>query len=66
MAVAAKCYFCLHLLNCLLVGQLEDEIVGVLDLVERILTRFGFTKFEVMLSTRPDKSVGNIAGYCLL
>jgi len=39
--------------------QLADEIVGVLDLTESILTKFGFTEYEVMLSTRPDKSVGS-------
>lgn len=39
--------------------QLEDEIVGVLDLTERILTRFGFDKYDVMLSTRPEKAVGS-------
>jgi len=38
--------------------QLEDEIVGVLDLTERILSKFGFDDFEVMLSTRPAESVG--------
>lgn len=38
--------------------QLEDEIVGVLDLTEEILSRFGFDNYDVMLSTRPDKSVG--------
>ena len=40
-------------------SQLEDEIVQVLDLTERILKKFGFTKFEVMLSTRPEESVGD-------
>jgi len=39
--------------------QLEDEIVGVLDLIETILSRFGFDKYDIMLSTRPDKSVGS-------
>jgi threonyl-tRNA synthetase len=39
--------------------QLEDEIVQVLDLTERILKKFGFSRFEVMLSTRPAESVGN-------
>jgi threonyl-tRNA synthetase len=38
---------------------LEDEIVGVLDLTERILTRFGFDKYDIMLSTRPEKAVGS-------
>jgi len=39
--------------------QLQDEIVSVLELTEEILTRFGFDKYEIMLSTRPDKSVGD-------
>eukprot|EP00523_Entomoneis_sp_CCMP467_P010389 CAMPEP_0168723770 /NCGR_PEP_ID=MMETSP0724-20121128/3287_1 /TAXON_ID=265536 /ORGANISM="Amphiprora sp., Strain CCMP467" /LENGTH=688 /DNA_ID=CAMNT_0008770489 /DNA_START=200 /DNA_END=2266 /DNA_ORIENTATION=+ len=38
--------------------QLEDEIVGVLELTETILSRFGFDKYDIMLSTRPEKSVG--------
>jgi threonyl-tRNA synthetase len=40
-------------------SQLEDEIVGVLDLTEEILNKFGFKKFDIMLSTRPVESVGN-------
>jgi threonyl-tRNA synthetase len=39
--------------------QLQDEIVGVLDLTETILSRFGFDKYDIMLSTRPEKSVGS-------
>mmetsp|Transcript_18611 Transcript_18611/g.46182 ORF Transcript_18611/g.46182 Transcript_18611/m.46182 type:complete len:683 (-) Transcript_18611:57-2105(-) len=39
--------------------QLEDEIVGVLDLIEVILTKFGFDKYDIMLSTRPEKAVGS-------
>eukprot|EP00276_Gloeochaete_wittrockiana_P007907 CAMPEP_0184664578 /NCGR_PEP_ID=MMETSP0308-20130426/53512_1 /TAXON_ID=38269 /ORGANISM="Gloeochaete witrockiana, Strain SAG 46.84" /LENGTH=582 /DNA_ID=CAMNT_0027108075 /DNA_START=421 /DNA_END=2169 /DNA_ORIENTATION=+ len=39
--------------------QIAPEIKGVLDLTERILREFGFTKFEVNLSTRPEKSVGS-------
>ena len=39
--------------------QLQDEIVGVLNLTEEILSRFGFDKYEIMLSTRPAKSVGS-------
>ena len=31
----------------------------MLELTERMLTRFGFTQYEIMLSTRPDKSVGS-------
>lgn len=39
--------------------QLQDEIVSVLDLTEKILSRFGFAKYDIMLSTRPEKSVGS-------
>lgn len=39
--------------------QLQDEIVSVLDLTETILSRFGFDKYDIMLSTRPEKSVGS-------
>lgn len=40
-------------------SQLEDEIIGVLNLTEKILSSFGFNKFDVMLSTRPEESVGS-------
>lgn len=39
--------------------QLEDEIVGVLNLVETVLSKFGFVEYEIMLSTRPADSVGS-------
>ncbi len=38
--------------------QLSEEILGVLQLTETILNKFGFDDFEVILSTRPEKSVG--------
>lgn len=41
--------------------QLADEITTVLFLMEDILSTFGFTEYEVMLSTRPEKSVGSDA-----
>ena len=37
----------------------QAEILGVLDLTETILTKFGFAEYEVMLSTRPEKAVGS-------
>lgn len=43
--------------------QLAGEIRRVLDLVETILGRFGFREYDVMLSTRPDKSVGTDDGW---
>ena len=39
--------------------QLAGEIKRVLDLTESILGRFGFSEYEIMLSTRPEKSVGS-------
>lgn len=39
--------------------QLTGEIRRVLDLTESILSRFGFVDYEIMLSTRPEKSVGS-------
>ncbi|CAN1288851.1 Threonine--tRNA ligase, chloroplastic/mitochondrial 2 [Linum perenne] len=39
--------------------QIKDEIRGVLDLTEEILLQFGFNRYEVNLSTRPEKAVGD-------
>ena len=38
--------------------QVAEEILGVLNLTEKILSDFGFPEYEVNLSTRPAKSVG--------
>ncbi len=43
--------------------QLTDEIIGVLDLNARMLARFGFTEYDVYLSTRPEKFVGTEEGW---
>ncbi len=39
-------------------SQIQEEILGVLKLVERIYSTFGLT-FHLELSTRPEKSIGN-------
>ncbi len=39
--------------------QVEEEVNGVLDLTFFLLRSFDFTDFEVMLSTRPEKAVGD-------
>ena len=39
--------------------QVEEEVNGVLDFTFDLLGTFGFTEFEVMLSTRPEKAVGD-------
>lgn len=41
--------------------QLEEEIFNILDLNLLILKRFGFSEYDVYLSTRPEKSVGTDA-----
>ncbi|MCZ6638919.1 MAG: threonine--tRNA ligase, partial [Candidatus Dadabacteria bacterium] len=38
--------------------QIEEEVQGVLDLTTYFLGMFGFNEFEVYLSTRPEKYVG--------
>jgi len=39
--------------------QVEEEVRGVLDLTFRLLEAFGFREYQVMLSTRPEKAVGD-------
>jgi len=38
--------------------QLEDEIIGVLDLTKEILGAFGFWDYQIYLSTRPAGAIG--------
>ena len=42
--------------------QIEDEILGVLRLVERVYSTFGLG-FHLELSTRPEKSIGSDAAW---
>ncbi|MFZ0409236.1 MAG: threonine--tRNA ligase [Cyanobium sp.] len=39
--------------------QIGDEILQVLNLTERILSTFDFRQYEINLSTRPEKSIGD-------
>ena len=43
--------------------QLEDEVVGVLDLARFMINTFGFTSYQVLLSTRPEKCAGTIQAW---
>jgi len=43
--------------------QLEDEVVGVLDLALFMVDTFGFTNYQVFLSTRPEKYAGTIQAW---
>ena len=38
--------------------QIEEEVLGVLDLTFEMLDTFGFTQYDISLSTRPEKFVG--------
>jgi threonyl-tRNA synthetase len=38
--------------------QLEDEVIRVLELTRFMMGTFGFSKYKVMLSTRPEKYAG--------
>ena len=40
--------------------QLEDEVVGVLDLALFMMEIFGFVNYKVFLSTRPEKYAGSL------
>ena len=41
--------------------QIGDEILRILDLTETILSAFDFKTYEINLSTRPEKSIGDDA-----
>jgi threonyl-tRNA synthetase len=41
--------------------QIGDEILRILDLTEQILSTFDFRNYEINLSTRPEKSIGEDA-----
>ncbi len=40
-------------------AQIEEEVLGVLNLIISLLRTFGFDDFKVFLSTRPEKFVGS-------
>ncbi len=40
--------------------QLEEEVVGVLDLAIFMIDTFGFSNYKVLLSTRPEKYAGTL------
>ena len=40
--------------------QVEEEVLGVLDLTFEMLDSFGFADYSISLSTRPDKFVGEV------
>ncbi len=40
--------------------QLQDEIIKVINMVLDVLPTFGFTEYDIYLSTRPEKYVGSL------
>lgn len=40
--------------------QIEEEVKGVLELAQFMMSSFGFDDYELLLSTRPDKYAGTI------
>ncbi|MEQ9618174.1 MAG: threonine--tRNA ligase [Deltaproteobacteria bacterium] len=43
--------------------QIEEEVIGVLDLTVLFLKTFGFDDYEIYLSTMPEKFVGTEEGW---
>ena len=41
--------------------QISDEILRILNLTERILSTFDFSNYEINLSTKPEKAIGDDA-----
>ena len=41
--------------------QLTDEIVRIVDLILFVLKTFGFEEFQIFVSTRPEKAIGDPA-----
>ncbi len=39
--------------------QIEDEVIGIIRLVQKIYSDFGFNDLHIELSTRPKKSIGS-------
>ncbi|OVE79915.1 threonine--tRNA ligase, partial [bacterium I07] len=39
--------------------QMEDEVIKLIDLVDEVYQTFGYSKYDIELSTRPAKSIGS-------
>ena len=42
-----------------MLDQIEDEILTVLNIAKKVLTKFEFNNIDIALSTRPEKSMGS-------
>ncbi len=43
--------------------QLQDEVAGVLELALFMIDTFGFSRYRILLSTRPEKYAGTLPGW---
>ena len=43
--------------------QVEEEVINVIDFVQETLNVFGFPEFEIELSTRPEKYIGELEAW---
>jgi threonyl-tRNA synthetase len=43
--------------------NMHEEVVGVLRFMRQVLKRFGFSEFDIFLSTRPEKYVGSLENW---
>lgn len=43
--------------------QMEDELIRLVDFCLHILRAFGFEEYDIYLSTRPEKSIGELADW---
>ncbi|MBD3403624.1 threonine--tRNA ligase [candidate division GN15 bacterium] len=43
--------------------QMEEELVWLLDFCTYMLSSFGFSDYDIMLSTRPEKAIGDPADW---
>ncbi|NCO28194.1 MAG: threonine--tRNA ligase, partial [Caldiserica bacterium] len=43
--------------------KLEEEIIGVIEFTKYMIETFGFSKYNVYLSTRPDRFVGTLENW---
>jgi threonyl-tRNA synthetase len=41
--------------------QVEEEVTGVLNLAQFMMSSFGFAEYELLLSTRPEKYAGTVS-----
>jgi threonyl-tRNA synthetase len=48
----------------MLPNQIKSEIKGVIDLIDKVYSKFGF-KYNLELSTRPEDSMGSDEEWCL-